>query len=781
MNWIRSLSANSLMPELWGFISDFAALSKFGVVLLFIGFLFFWNKCVKNIFIQVLSVVYIFISVASVYFFLTALVLLDHSVFTYSLSDIFETLISSQFAFLTYVFFAIPFVFYFMFYWLGSKIKFLPQISLVILLLGIVAHLVVIRFQNDQYDLIQQNLRTSKVDYFITKGMAYFSKSTESGSDNEDIQKKEFLKHRQADGFYSKATGMQIANIPYADVPEMFMYPLLHKNNYSPLDNYFQPFPKTPNIVLIVVESLNGRLFNPKEGFLKHMPFLDSLKNNSLYWSNCYSTSERTFGVLPSILGSLPYGERGFSELNPLPEHLSVTQILSQNGYFSSFFYGGWIYFQGMGNLLKYQKIDYLSESFPSHYKPMDKDSSGFAWGYPDGEVYKRSFEVLDSVKRDPFFNIYMTVSTHHPFSIPNRDKYWKKMQSLANKNPKSLITKAIMANPEPYIAFAYADDCLRYLFSGYKKRNLYENTIFIITGDHHAHEIGSKNMLEMFHVPLIVYSPKLKNPGHFDAVVSHLDIAPTLINFLRNQQHITSSEIVHWMGYGLETNNKANKKFIPLMRNNKEIDLCVYGQYFYNQGHLFTFTNGQNIVRTTDDDVHRMISGRLKSFAMTNKYVTQNQFIVSPRIIYANSEFNTLLQYPEDQRSNIPGLLNKSDKVQYQDLTLDNTYLSLTFDFDIRMKYSDTLPNPDIGIRIYDTNNQYLNYYYFKNEKYTTSKGKVGEWHNYHIVRRIPNENHLFQMGNRFEFFIDNVGKEIEIERFNLIVIGEKIKKSDH
>jgi hypothetical protein len=39
--------------------------------------------------------------------------------------------------------------------------------------------------------------------------------------------------------------------------------------------------------------------------------YLDSLIPKSLYWENFVSNG-RTFGALPSILGSLPYGEKDF-------------------------------------------------------------------------------------------------------------------------------------------------------------------------------------------------------------------------------------------------------------------------------------------------------------------------------------------------------------------------------------------------------------------------------------------------------------------------------------
>jgi uncharacterized sulfatase len=57
-------------------------------------------------------------------------------------------------------------------------------------------------------------------------------------------------------------------------------------------------------------------------------PFLDELSGKSLYWANFLATQGRTFGALPSILGSLPYAEKGFTNLGErMPNTLTLIKF----------------------------------------------------------------------------------------------------------------------------------------------------------------------------------------------------------------------------------------------------------------------------------------------------------------------------------------------------------------------------------------------------------------------------------------------------------------------
>ena len=119
-------------------------------------------------------------------------------------------------------------------------------------------------------------------------------------------------------------------------------YPLEHTPDTNDiLGSFFNLNDNPPNIVFVIMESLSSAFCGSNAYLGSFTPFLDSLINESLYWRNFLSTSERTFNAFPSILGSLPYGEKGFMQLiqnDFAVNHTSLIQWLSQYGYSSHFF-----------------------------------------------------------------------------------------------------------------------------------------------------------------------------------------------------------------------------------------------------------------------------------------------------------------------------------------------------------------------------------------------------------------------------------------------------------
>jgi len=132
------------------------------------------------------------------------------------------------------------------------------------------------------------------------------------------------------------------------------------------LSPFFKGKPYPSNIVIVVVEGL-GRAFTNDGAYLGNFtPFIDSLSGKSLYWKNFLSEGGRTFAVLPSILGSLPFAKKWFLELGDgMPAHLSLLSLLKYNGYHTSFYYGGDSKFDNMQASL--QKNELMRSMMKSH------------------------------------------------------------------------------------------------------------------------------------------------------------------------------------------------------------------------------------------------------------------------------------------------------------------------------------------------------------------------------------------------------------------------------
>lgn len=110
------------------------------------------------------------------------------------------------------------------------------------------------------------------------------------------------------------------------------------------------------------------------------------------------SNTGRTFGVLPSILGALPFAENGYLDLGAkMPQQLSLLNLLKPNGYRTSFYYGGNASFDQMDLFLQQNNIDFIFDesSFDKRYKKLPS-SSNFSWGYGDRELYAHYFETKE-------------------------------------------------------------------------------------------------------------------------------------------------------------------------------------------------------------------------------------------------------------------------------------------------------------------------------------------------------------------------------------------------
>jgi len=415
---------------------------------------------------------------------------------------------------------------------------------------------------------------------------------------------------------------------------------LFDRNDYP----YLKPFHQTedvlapffniqeqkPNIVVLIVEGLGSEFMdgNTYSGFT---PYLDSLISKSLYWENFVSNTGRTFGVIPSLLGSLPYGETGFLELSKTPSHISLISVLKANGYTTSYYSGDQSSFDKKINFLEYNGIEHIIDEskYGSEYIKTKGNSGGFSWGYPDSEIFKKTLASLDG-KTLPRLDIIMTLTNHEPFSFPSKEQYELKVDSILNSNQKFNIPKEeIIANKDIYTALYYTDSSIKNFMNAYAKREEFKNTIFIITGDHRLIPITQKDKLCRFHVPLYIYSPMLKKAEKFKSVSSHWDIAPSLLSFLMNNYKFNNLEETSWMSEGLDTARFfRNKHQIPLMRYKGSVNDFMYKEYLYSDGELFKVNENFGTFKIIDENLLKILSDSLKEFKKKNAYITQRNKI---------------------------------------------------------------------------------------------------------------------------------------------------------
>lgn len=406
-------------------------------------------------------------------------------------------------------------------------------------------------------------------------------------------------------------------------------YPFLKPSEIIPdvLGDYFNIGKQKPNIVLILVEGL-GSEFVGNRDYSGFTPYLNSLIPQSLYWDNFLSNTGRTFGALPTITGSLPFGDKGFLEIPETPTHISLFSILKNNGYATSFFSGDQSSFDKKINYLEYNAVENIIDEnqYDETYPKSVNGSNGFSWGFSDYEIFKKTLNSLDDIKT-PRFDVVTTQTIHEPFDFPVKEQYLKKVDSLLNSSTKMNVQKKkVTSNKEIFASILYFDSSLKMFLESYKKRPEYNNTIFIITGDHRLIPIEQKDRLCRFNVPLFMYSPMLKQNKKMSSISSHFDVAPSLLAFLSKNYNVTLPKETAWLGTGIDTTAAfRNTHKIPLMRYKGSINDFIYKDYMYSDGDLFKIKENLSIHKISDKKTLEEITNHFNEFKSLNAYIAQN------------------------------------------------------------------------------------------------------------------------------------------------------------
>ncbi len=413
-------------------------------------------------------------------------------------------------------------------------------------------------------------------------------------------------------------------------------YPFLHKETTPEiLGKYFELDGTPPNIVFIIVESL-GRAYSGEGAYLgSFTPFIDSLMEKSLYWENCLSTSGRTFEVLPSTLASVPFGEKGFAELGDnMPDHISLISLLKKEaGYSSSFTYGGEAEFDNMSVFLNRQGIDKIIDGreFVDGYERLPETAEGFSWGYGDREIFRCYLQEVKSDTLKPRMDVILTLAMHDPFNIPNQEYYISEFKKRMDKLELSDKTRRfILGYEKQFSTILYFDESIKYFFKEFQKLQQFKNTIFVITGDHRMPEIPISTQLDRFHVPLIIYSPMLKEARKFSSIVTHFDITPSFVALLDGEKVISRPKVAAWIGHGLDDNvDFRSKNAYPLMRNKNELLDFVDKEKMLANDVIYQIYKDLDIEPLKEQSSRADLKAELNNFIRKNNYACKNNKLI--------------------------------------------------------------------------------------------------------------------------------------------------------
>lgn len=289
-------------------------------------------------------------------------------------------------------------------------------------------------------------------------------------------------------------------------------------NIFSPLHQPDSSIRFTPrNVVVIIIESFGkeyiGALNGKGKGFT---PFVDSLVKHSKVFEYSFANGKKSIDAMPSVLASIPsIGEPYI--LTPYSGNKinSIASLLKDKGYATGFFHGapnGSMGFSAFANIAGFDKYFGKTE----FNNDAEFDGTWGIWDEPFLQFYAEQMNKMP----EPFCTALFTVSSHHPFEVP--DKYKGKLPE---------------GNLRIHKCIAYTDQALKKFFASASKMKWFNNTLFVITADHtntDSYYPEFKTSMGVFSVPVIFYAPgDIALVGHEPKLVQQIDIMPTALSYL--------------------------------------------------------------------------------------------------------------------------------------------------------------------------------------------------------------------------------------------------------
>jgi len=404
-------------------------------------------------------------------------------------------------------------------------------------------------------------------------------------------------------------------------------FPFLHpEQTPDTLGPYFSPTSdgRPPNVVMIVVEGLGRSFSGPQASLGSFTPFLDELAARSLYFENFLSNQGRTFGVLPSLFNSAPFAREGFTSLGVrMPPGPGLFNLLEEQGYHTAFYNGTDTSFDDERAFMQLQGVQHLvdKKSFGPGYQlnPFSE------WGYPDKELVSRV--LADSAQlQTPFLLAMQTISMHTSYQFPGQGAYLARFEQRLRelRIPEEQIA-AYRANADIYSTILYTDDQLRRYFDTVAKQPWYANTIFVITGDHRLPEIPMGEHIDRYRVPLIIFSPLLKQARHIRAVSSQLDVTPSLLALLSHTYGLKRPAQTPWLGTGLDVDDSfRNIHQLPLQQTKTSAPDYLAGRWWLHNGQLFELQDGMHLLPADDAAARDWVTRRLQRYEQANAIFMQ-------------------------------------------------------------------------------------------------------------------------------------------------------------
>ncbi len=270
------------------------------------------------------------------------------------------------------------------------------------------------------------------------------------------------------------------------------------------------------NVVVFILESFGKEYVGSLNNNKGYTPFLDSLITKSMVFDYAFANGKKSIEAVPSILSSIPaLMNNPFITSNYSSDKInSLASILNKQGYYTAFFHGG---SNGTMGFDDFAKMSGMQDYYGRDEYDREGDYDG-NWGIFDEPYLQYYARKLTELKK-PFFTCLFTLSSHHPYTIP--EKY------------KGKFPKGELINEQ---SISYADYSLKRFFQTASKLPWYKNTLFVFTADHTAQAYSKfyKNKLGRYSIPIIYFCPSDTSlTGINHTITQQADIMPSVLDYL--------------------------------------------------------------------------------------------------------------------------------------------------------------------------------------------------------------------------------------------------------
>ena len=265
---------------------------------------------------------------------------------------------------------------------------------------------------------------------------------------------------------------------------------------------------RSPNILLILMESFGGQFVEAVSGRTEIAPNYNRLAREGIVFTHCYSNSFRTDrGTVSTLSGYPSFPTLSVMKIPAKSRTLPcLASTLNSHGYTSSFLYGGDINFTNMQSYLRtggYQTI--VSDvDFTAAEK---KDNP---WGVNDDVTFNHLYDMIMKQKSQPWHICFLTLSSHEPWTVP----YKRLKEEIPN-------------------AFAFTDHCLGEFVERIRKTPLWKDLLIVCIPDHGFQYPQGISHEEHHRNSMLWIGGAVKEHKVINTLMNQSDMAATLLGAL--------------------------------------------------------------------------------------------------------------------------------------------------------------------------------------------------------------------------------------------------------